>query len=129
MQSKKLIEKLELDLSHYLIQEMCKSNPEKIASPEIFRYKGLTITPSTTKGTMEKTIAIQIGSLEAQFSISTCEKVSGTLPIDDEKSVMAWMKKKENTYDLRIIFDRDRLRRNAMIVPFDLEEPYYRGLL
>lgn len=129
MKSKKIIEKLEHDLAHYLITEMCKVDPEKIDSPEVFRYKGLTITPSTVEGTLDKIIAIQMGSLEAQFSITSCEKVSGTLPIDDERNIMAWMKRKENTYDLRIIFDKDKLRRHAMIVPFDLEEPYYRGLL
>ncbi len=129
MKTRRLIEKLEHDLSNFLVAEMCKLDPEKVASPEAFRFKGLNITPSYVEGTQEKTISVRIGGLEADFSIGTYEKISGSLPTEDEKNIILWLKRRENVYDLRLIFDKDKMRRQAAIIPFDLEEPYYRGLL
>lgn len=126
---KKLLEKLQNDLGYFLISETIKSDPAKVNSPEVFKYKGLHMTPNEESDSLDKTVKIQIGGLEAEYKVNSSEKISGGFSKEEEKLVALWMKKKENNFDLRSIFERERLKRRATIIPFDLEEPFNRGIL
>jgi fido (protein-threonine AMPylation protein) len=43
MSQRKILDKLEHDLSHFMISEMCKADPTKRGTPEMYKYKGLSI--------------------------------------------------------------------------------------
>ena len=122
MNVQKIFEKLEHDLSHYLISEMCKNNPEKRGSPEMYKYKGLNITADPNSKAQEKTISIRIGVLEAEFKIDSCEKNSGALAPEEERLVMIWMGQNENNFLLKQIFVKKSSKKEIAIVPFELEE-------
>ncbi len=122
MDVQKAIGKLEHDLCHFLIGEMCKNNPEKRGSPEMYRYKGLNIKLDPQSKAKEKTIFVRIGALEAEFKIDSCEKNSGALSPDEERLVMIWMGQSENNYLLKSVFNQGSSKKEISIVPFDLEE-------
>ena len=43
MDARKILDKLEHDLSHFLINETCKADPTKRGPAEMYKYKGLSI--------------------------------------------------------------------------------------
>ncbi len=122
MDVQKIFSKLEHDLSHFLIGEMCKNNPEKRGSPEMYKYKGLNISADPDSTELEKTISVRIGVLEAEFKIDSCEKNSGALAPEEERLIMMWMGQNENNYLLKQIFVKQNTKKEIAIVPFDLEE-------
>ena len=122
MDVQKAIGKLEHDLCHFLIGEMCKNKTEKRGSPEMYRYKGLNIKLDPQSKAKEKTIFVRIGALEAEFKIDSCEKNSGALSPEEERLVMIWMGQSENNYLLKSVFNQGSSKKEISIVPFDLEE-------
>lgn len=124
MQVKKIVEKLEHNLSHYLINEMCKSDPLKRGSAEMYKYKGLSIKVDSKSKAVEKTVLIRIGALEAEFKIESCDKNSGALTPEEERLIMIWLGKNENQYYLKSIFKPKTAKKELLIVPFDLENAY-----
>ena len=122
MDVQKAIGKLEHDLCHFLIGEMCKNNPEKRGSPEMYRYKGLNIKLDPQSKAKVLTIFVRIGALEAEFKIDSCEKNSGALSPEEERLVMIWMGQSENNYLLKSVFNQGSSKKEISIVPFDLEE-------
>ena len=104
MQSKKIVEKLEHNLSHFLISEMCKKDPLKRGSAEMYKYKGLTIKIDKKSKASEKTVSIRIGALEAEFKIDSCDKNSGALSPEEERLIIIWLGKNENQHYLKSIF-------------------------
>ncbi len=124
MNPKKIIEKLEHELSHFLINEITKSNPEKRGSSDVYKYKGLDLIADPKSKAKEKTVSIRIGPLEAEFKINDGTKQSGALSPEDERLVMLWLGMSENNYHLKAIFAHDEVRFVPNIIPFDLEEFY-----
>lgn len=122
MDSRRIVDKLEHDLSHFLINESCKDNPELRGTPEMYKYKGLSIYPHDQSNSSEKSISVRIGALEAEFKIDTCDKNSGSLAPEDERLIMIWMGQNENAYQLKSIFYKQKATKQIAIVPFDLEE-------
>ena len=118
----KAISKLEHDLSHFLIGEMCKDSPERRGSPEMYKYKGLSIKVDPKSKALEKTIFVRIGVLEAEFKINSCEKNSGCLAPEEERLIMMWMAQNENNYLLKSIFNPKVAKKEITILPFDLEQ-------
>ena len=124
MQARKILDKLEDSLCHFLIGELCKADPTKRGSPEMYKYKGLNITADPKSKSPEKTISVRIGVLEAEFKIDDCEKNSGCLAPDEERLVMLWLAKSENNYQLKSIFAKKGSDIKMPIIPFDLEHFY-----
>lgn len=124
MQARKVLDKLEDNLCHFLISEMCKADPTKRGSPEMYKYKGLNITADPKSRAQEKTVSIRIGVLEAEFKINDCEKNSGCLSPDEERLVMLWLAKSEINYSLKSIFVHKTGDVKIPIIPFDLEHFY-----
>lgn len=124
MEAKKILDKLEDNLSHFLIGEMCKADPTRRGSPEMYKYKGLNITADPKSRAQEKTVSIRIGVLEAEFKIDDCEKNSGCLSPEEERLVMLWLAKSEINYNLKSIFVRKAGDMKMAIIPFDLEHYY-----
>jgi len=124
MARNRILDKLEHDLSHFLIEEATKSDPSKRGSPEMYKYKGLNINADEKQRTQEKTVSIRIGALEAEFKIDSCEKNSGCLAPEDERLIKIWMAQSENNYNLRAIFGVAAIKKEIAIVPFDLENFY-----
>ena len=124
MEARKILDKLEDNLCHFLISEMCKADPTKRGSPEMYKYKGLNITTDPKSRAQEKTISIRIGVLEAEFKINDCEKNSGCLSPEEERLVMLWLAKSEINYSLKTIFAKKASDLEMNIIPFDLEHFY-----
>ena len=124
MKSRKVLDKLEDSLCHFLISEMCKADPTKRGSPEMYKYKGLSISADPKSRAQEKTVSVRIGVLEAEFKIDDCEKNSGCLSPDEERLVMLWLAKSEVNYSLKSIFVRKAGDIKMDIIPFDLEHFY-----
>ena len=124
MNNRKILDKLEHDLSHFMIQEMCKADPTKRGTPELYKYKGLSIDVDTKSKQKDKVVAVRIGVLEAEFKIGTCEKTSGSLNPADEKAIMLWMCQSDNSHQLMRVFARANAKKEIAIVPFDLENYY-----
>ena len=124
MDSRKVLDKLEDNLCHFLIGELCKADPTKRGSPEMYKYKGLSISADPKSRAHEKTVSVRIGVLEAEFKIDDCEKNSGCLSPDEERLVMLWLAKSEVNYGLKSIFVRKKGELKMAIIPFDLENFY-----
>lgn len=124
MNPKKIIEKLEHELSHFLISEITKSHPEKRGSSDMYKYKGLDLIADPRSKAQEKTVSVRIGPLEAEFKINDGMKQSGALSPEDERLVMLWLGMSENNYYLKAIFAQETIRFVPKIIPFDLEEFY-----
>ena len=124
MDAKKIIEKLEHDLSHFLIEEACKKDATKRGSPEMYKYRGLNIMADPDSKAQEKTISIRIGALEAEFKIDNGDKNSGALNPEDERNIMLWMVRSENAYNLKALFAKKVEKKQIPIIPFDLENLY-----
>ena len=124
MEARKILDKLEDNLCHFLISEMCKADLTKRGSPEMYKYKGLNITADPKSRAQEKTISIRIGVLEAEFKINDCEKNSGCLSPEEERLVMLWLAKSEINYSLKTIFAKKASDLGMNIIPFDLEHFY-----
>lgn len=121
MNIKKLIEKLENDLGHFLIAELCKSDPSKRSGGELYKYKGLSITIKTERKDQDKIISIRIGVFEADFKVETCEKVNGSLSPQEEDLIKIWMSKGEKQRELKALFKQNENKREVKIIPIDLE--------
>ena len=124
MDYRKIIEKLEHDLSHYLIDEISKGDPAKRQSADMYKYKGLAITADPRSKVVDKTIKVRIGALEAEFRISNGEKCSGGLTTQEEKLLTIWLSKTENAGLIRRIFNDSMNKRELSIIPFDLEDVF-----
>ena len=124
MDSRKVLDKLEDDLCHFLIGELCKADPTKRGSPEMYKYKGLSINADTNSKSQDKTVSVRIGVLEAEFKIDDCEKNAGSLSPDEERLVKLWLSKSENNFRLKSIFLRKKGKTTLAIIPFDLENFY-----
>lgn len=124
MDARKILDKLEHKLSHFLISETCKADPTKRGTPELYRYKGLSMYADPKSISQEKTVHIRIGALEAEFRINNCEKNSGCLAPEDERLIMIWLAQSDNNTLLRSIFLKKGEKKQIAIIPFDLEEYY-----
>ena len=124
MKGRRILDKLEHDLSHFMISELCKADPTKRGTHEMYKYKGLSIDVSDKKRQKDKVFAVRIGVLEAEFKVGTCEKTSGSLNPADEKVVMLWMSQSDNSHQLMRAFNQVSVKKEIPIVPFDLEEYY-----
>lgn len=124
MNTKKILDKLEGNLAHFLIDETCKSDPTKRDSSELYKYKGLNISADPRSLSQEKTISVRIGVLEAEFKIGTGEKSSGCLAPEDERMVLLWLSKAEVKYQIKAIFAKSNEKLEIPIIPFDLEHFY-----
>ena len=118
-----LYNKLENSLSYFLIEENCKLDPMKRNSPEVYRLKGLNIEARDFGGS--QSLAVRIGSLEAEFNISSGEKCSGGLPYEDERLIKIWINQPENNQQIQQVFKKKKTDfKFIQIIPFDLEEFY-----
>ena len=124
MDAKRIIEKLEHELSHFLIQEITKTNPMKRGSSDLYKYKGLNLFVDPRSRSKEKTVSVRIGPLEAEFNINDATKISGALAPEDERLVMTWIGMSENNYHLKAIFSQTTKKFIPKIIPIDLEEYY-----
>ena len=124
MSQRKILDKLEHDLSHFIIAEITKTDPSKKGSPELYKYKGLNITPNRKAKGDEKVVAVRIGALEAQFKINSCEKCSGFLNPDEERLIKIWLALNDTNAHMKTLFVNRVVKRTIPIVPFDLEEFY-----
>lgn len=127
MNKNRILNKLENDLSYFLIQEACKNDPSKRGSSEMYRFKGLGLSVNDKDKSNDKIIAVRIGALEAQFKVESGDKVSGSLMPEDERLVKIWMGQSENSYQMRSIFLDSTEKKTIPIIPFDLEEFYEIG--
>ena len=123
-ENRKILDKLEDSLGHFLIGELCKADPSRRASPEMYKYKGLSINADPKQRTAEKTVSVRIGVLEAEYKIDSCEKNSGCLSPEEERLVSMWLSKTENNYKLKTIFQKKTSDLKLAIIPFDLEHYY-----
>ena len=121
MDAKKVVDKLEHDLAHFMIKELCKNDPEKRSKPEMYKYKGLSINVNPDSKEQEKTVSVRIGSLEAEFKIDSCEKNSGGLSPEEEHVIKLWLSQSDNNGNLRLIFNKEKKIIKPKIIPFDLE--------
>ncbi len=124
MNQTKILEKLEQDLSHFLVNENCRYNPSLRGSPELYRYRGLTITANDQNQNNEKTVFVRIGPLEAEYRVDSGDKTSGGLAPEDERLIEMWLRRDENSETLRNAFYKNNQKLKIAIVPFDLEEFY-----
>jgi len=124
MDARKILNKLESDLSFFMISEMCKSDPTKRLSGEIYKYKGLGLKADSKSKNQEKTIFVRIGVLEAEFKLGSGEKCSGGLSSEEEKLIQRWMCESDNTTKLQSIFSKMKNSNKPAIIPFDLEHFY-----
>ena len=124
MNPRKILDRLEDSLCHFLIGELCKADPAKRASPEMYKYKGLSITADPKSKRQEKTVSIRIGVLEAEFKIDDCEKNAGCLAPEEERLTKLWLAKSENNYLLKLIYGKKTEKTELAIIPFDLEHFY-----
>ena len=124
MDSKKVLSKLEHDLTHFLITEMCKADPTKRTSGEMYKYRGLNISVDQNSKKVEKTIFVRIGVLEAEFKLGSCEKCSGGLALQEEKLIKKWMSSGDNNTKLQMAFTPRNVNQRPPIIPFDLEHFY-----
>ena len=122
MKDRKILDKLEHDLSHFMISELCKADPTKRGSAEMYKYKGLSIDVDPKSKEKDKVFSVRIGVLEAQFKIGSCDKTSGSLAPEDEKAVMLWLSQSDNSHQLMRVFQRGVKKKQIAIIPFDLEE-------
>lgn len=122
MKGRRILDKLEHDLSHFLISEMCKDDPTKRGSAEMYKYKGLSIDVDPKSKEKDKVFSVRIGVLEAQFKIGSCDKTSGSLAPEDEKAVMLWLSQSDNSHQLMRVFQGGVKKKQIAIIPFDLEE-------
>jgi len=124
MDSKKVLLKLEQDLTHFLISEVCKADPSKRLSGEMYKYRGLNISVDQNSKKQEKTIFVRIGVLEAEFKIGSNEKCSGGLSTEEEKLVKKWMSSGDTATKLQNVFAAKKITQKPLIIPFDLEYFY-----
>lgn len=124
MEARKILDKLEDNLCHFLIGELCKADPTKRGTPELYKYKGLSITADPKSRAQDKTVSIRIGVLEAEFKVDDCEKCSGCLSPDEERLIMLWLAKNEINTNIKTIFTRKVKNKKITIIPFDLENFY-----
>ena len=122
MDYRKIIDKLEHDLAHYLINELTKDDPSKRQSYEMYKYKGLTISANPRSKAQDKTVAVRIGSLEAEFKLGTGDKCNGSLAPAEERLVSIFFARSENASLARKIFDEADAVREVAIVPFELDD-------
>ncbi len=122
MKDRKILDKLEHDLSHFMISELCKNDPTKRGSAEMYKYKGLSIDVDPKSKEKDKVFSVRIGVLEAQFKIGSCDKTAGSLAPEDEKAVMLWLSQSDNSHQLMRVFQGGVKKKQIAIIPFDLEE-------
>ena len=120
--SRKTLEKLEHDLGHYIISEITKTDPSKKSSPEIYKYRGLSITPNLGSKGEDKMVGVRIGALEAMFKINSGEKCAGFLNPDDERLIRIWMSQSDTLTLLKTLCVAQTTKKSVAIIPFDLEE-------
>ena len=124
MKGRRILDKLEHDLSHFMISEFCKKDPTKRGSAEMYKYKGLSIDVDPKSKEKDKVFSVRIGVLEAQFKIGSCDKTSGSLAPEDEKAIMLWLAQSDNSHQLMRVFQAGVKKKQIAIIPFDLEEYY-----
>ncbi len=124
MDYRKIIDKVEHDLSHFLIDELTKDDPTKRMSYDLYKYKGLSILADPRSKAHDKTIKVRIGVLEAEFKISDGTKCSGSFAPHEEKLISMWLGRSENSALLRRIFADYTEKREVPIVPFGLEDVF-----
>ena len=120
----KYLTKMESDLSDYIISEMFPPNSEQRKDSEIYKYRGLmllSIDPRIKR--FEKTFLVRIGTLEAEFSLITGEKIHGGLGSVEDKLVFRWMNQGDNAEVLQMLYRKlmQQAEQEAEIRPFDLD--------
>jgi len=124
MKGRRILDKLEHDLSHFMISEMCKADPTKRGTAEMYKYKGLSINVNKEQKGEDKTFSVRIGVLEAEFKIGNGDKTAGSLAPADEKAVILWMNQSDHSHQLLRVFEKGKKLVTIGIIPFDLEEYY-----
>lgn len=124
MDYRKIIDKLEHDLSHYLISELTRKDPTKRQSYELYKYKGLSITADPKSKEHDKTIHVRIGVFEAEFKAENGDICSGSLDPVEERLISLWLSKSENLALVRRIFSENEVRRELSIIPFELDDVF-----
>ena len=124
MDSKKVLSKLEQDLSEFLMAEICKIDPSKRVSGDMYKYRGLALSVNPKDKRHDKTILVRIGVLEAEFKLGSCEKCSGGLSPTEERLISNWMSSGDNNSKLQMVFEKKMNSIKPAIVPFDLEYFY-----
>ena len=127
MDKSRAILKLEQDLSSLLIEEACKNDPSKRGTPEMYKYKGLSISTNEKSKDKTKVVTVSIGVLEARYKLENGDKISGNLAPEDERIIQIWLSKSENIAVLQSVFSALQQIRTIAIVPFDLEQYYIRS--
>jgi len=119
----KLIRQLESDLSEFLITEMSPPNPQHRSEAEMYKYKGLmllSVDPRLKR--FDRTFLVRIGTLEAEFSLSTGEKIHGSVGAKEDKLVFKWTTLGDNLKSLQTVYRRimSMQEEEKQILPFDL---------
>ena len=121
----KYIRKLESDLSEYIISEVSPPNPEQRKESEIYKYKGLmllSIDPRVKR--RERTFLVRIGTLEAEFSLNSGEKIIGGIGALEEKLVHKWFNMSDNAETLQTVYRKmtREMEQEKEIVPFGMDD-------
>ena len=121
----KYVRQLESDLSEFLIDEMSPPNPEHRNESEMYKYKGLmllSMDPNVKR--FERTFLVRIGTLEAEFSLTSGEKVHGGIGAIEDKLVLKWFKLGDNAEVLQSVFRKIMAQKEEErnIQPFGLDD-------
>lgn len=122
--TRQTIEKLETDLSSFLIAEIPRGRLEQeVINRQIYLYKGLNIYLTSRARATEKAVSIRIGAFEAEFNLESVKRLSGSLIPDDEHNVRVWLSQPKIKKVFRNLFTRAD-EKATVIAPFDLETFY-----
>lgn len=126
MKKNRIVEKLESELSHYMIEETVKKDPSKRVSADIYKYRGLSLEADNDnkKADENKTLSVKIGALEAEYKLTTGEKCGGSLYPEEERLVEEFFGRSDVSSRLHSIIAIQNNIKHMAIVPFDLEEIY-----
>ena len=112
---------LEEPLKEYLLDELTR-NPAERDHINAQRYINLRIAIDTTGNFKEPNFKVQIGILEAIFTIEEGIKLSGALGAVDEVLVAKWLEFGSNRAILRTFWLGESIdKKKGRIVPFDLD--------
>ena len=126
MKKNRIIEKLEGELSRYMVEETVKKDPKKRVSADIYKYRGLSLDVNidSKKDDDTKTLSVKIGALEAEYKLTTGEKCGGSLYPEEERLIEEFFGRSDVSGRLRSILTVQKNIKHMSIIPFDLEEVY-----
>ncbi len=110
---------LEELLKEYILDEIARDSAGDASDTN--KYKNLRISIDSAGVFKEPNFKIQIGMLEAIYTIEDCLKLSGALATDDETYVREWHKKGSNRELLRMYWQSENIKKERILItPFDL---------